>query len=213
MKKCIKCEENKTTLEFNKAKVNKDGLKGICIICEKKYKKEYRLNNAEKIRKTLKEYYLNNSEKIKETSKLFQLNNLEKTKSYRKKYILNNIDRKRINNRLYNKKRRENEPLFKLSGNTRTLIHQSFTRNGYTKNSKTFKILGCTFIEFKNYLENKFTKDMSWENQGKWHLDHIYPISLAKDEEHLIQLNHYSNFQPLWAIDNFKKGNKVIYKQ
>jgi hypothetical protein len=26
---------------------------------------------------------------------------------------------------------------------------------------------------------------MSWENQGEWHLDHIYPVSLAKDEEEL----------------------------
>ena len=51
---------------------------------------------------------------------------------------------------------------------------------------------------------------MNWENQGEWHLDHIYPVSLAKDEQELIKLNHYTNFQPLWAADNLLKGNKVI---
>lgn len=51
---------------------------------------------------------------------------------------------------------------------------------------------------------------MSLDNYGDWHLDHILPISLAENEEDVIKLNHYTNFQPLWAIDNFKKGNKVI---
>jgi hypothetical protein len=50
---------------------------------------------------------------------------------------------------------------------------------------------------------------MDWNNQGQWHLDHIYPVSLATNETHLIKLNHYTNFQPLWAIDNIKKGNKL----
>ena len=51
---------------------------------------------------------------------------------------------------------------------------------------------------------------MSWENAGQWHYDHIYPVSLAKDEEELIRLNHYTNFQPLWAEDNLRKGSKII---
>jgi hypothetical protein len=51
-------------------------------------------------------------------------------------------------------------------------------------------------------------EEMSWENQGEWHLDHIMPISLAKTEEEVIKLNHYTNFQPLWAEDNVRKSNK-----
>lgn len=110
----------------------------------------------------------------------------------------------------YNKKRRLLDPLFKLSYNIRGLIGQSFRKNGYTKKSQSYKILGCTFIEFKQHLQNQFTEGMNWSNQGKWHMDHIYPVSLAKDEEELIRLNHYTNFQPLWALDNLKKGNKIV---
>jgi hypothetical protein len=51
---------------------------------------------------------------------------------------------------------------------------------------------------------------MTWDNHGEWHYDHIYPVSLAENETHLIELNHYTNFQPLWAIDNIQKGCKII---
>jgi len=50
---------------------------------------------------------------------------------------------------------------------------------------------------------------MSWENHGEWEYDHIYPVSKALDEEHLIALNHHTNFQPLWKIENRLKGDKL----
>jgi hypothetical protein len=34
------------------------------------------------------------------------------------------------------------------------------------------------------------------------------PISWADTEEKVYGLNHYTNFQPLWAKDNLIKGNK-----
>ena len=51
---------------------------------------------------------------------------------------------------------------------------------------------------------------MSWENQGKWHIDHITPLSSAKTEEEVYRLCHYTNLQPLWAEDNLKKGSKIL---
>ena len=48
---------------------------------------------------------------------------------------------------------------------------------------------------------------MSWDNHGKWHIDHIKPcinFDLSKSEEQK-QSIHYTNMQPLWATDNFHK--------
>jgi len=39
-------------------------------------------------------------------------------------------------------------------------------------------------------------------------LDHKIPASWAKTEEELYKLNHYSNFQPMWAFDNQSKSNR-----
>jgi hypothetical protein len=171
---------------------------------QKQYIKEYHLNNKEKIKEYSKEYYENNREKAKE----YYLNNKEKINKYNKEYRLNN----KVKRNEFLKNRRQNDNLFKFSSYTRSLINNSFKRNNnkFKKNPKTEIILGCTIEEFRSYIEMKFDKKMTFENYGKWHLDHIIPISIAKTEEEIIKLNHYTNFQPLWAIDNLKKGNKII---
>ena len=51
---------------------------------------------------------------------------------------------------------------------------------------------------------------MNWDNHGEWHIDHKIPLSSAKTEKELIGLCHYTNLQPLWALDNLKKGNKIL---
>ena len=103
----------------------------------------------------------------------------------------------------------ENDLLFSVKIKIRWCIKSAFKKNGYTKKSKTYDILGISYNEFKLYIESKFTEGMKWENHGQWHLDHIIPVSSAKTEEEIIKLNHYTNFQPLWAEDNLKKGNKI----
>jgi hypothetical protein len=52
---------------------------------------------------------------------------------------------------------------------------------------------------------------MSWYNYryNGWHIDHIIPLATAKTLDDLILLSHYTNLQPLWSKDNFKKGKKI----
>ena len=104
----------------------------------------------------------------------------------------------------------KNNPIFKLKCAIRTLVSISITRMGYPKNSKTEQILGCSFDEFRLYIERQFKPWMNWNNHGKWHLDHKIPISSANTEDEVINLNHYTNFQPLKAKDNLIKAAKFI---
>lgn len=211
MKTCTKCKVEKEFSEFGKLKQSKDGYRFYCKMCVK----EERLKNSEHIVEYRKQYAIKN----KENRRLYTLKNKEKLKEQNRKNRLNNKDRyeqwrisnkKSINDKAnkYHKYRKATDPLFKLRSNIRTLISNCIRRQGYKKTSTTFDILGCTFEEFKQHLENQFTEGMTWNNAGEWHIDHIYPVSLATDENHLIKLNHYTNLQPLWAIDNIKKSNK-----
>jgi hypothetical protein len=191
----------------------------------KEYHKEYRLNNKEKIQNKAKEFYINNKEYYKE----YATNNKERKKEYYKEYAIKNKERKKEYLKHYREKskdklkeyfknyvknKRKNDYLYKFNMNTRSLIKNTFKRginNNWNKKTKTENILGCTIEEFRCYIEIKFTKKMTFENYGEWHLDHIIPISSAQTEEDIIRLNHYTNFQPLWAKDNLSKGNKIIH--
>ena len=81
-------------------------------------------------------------------------------------------------------KNRENT-LFRLSSNYRNRTSSAFRLGGYQKGTKTEKMLGINFNSLKKYLENQFVEGMSWNNYGKWHIDHIVPVSSANTEEEL----------------------------
>ena len=123
-------------------------------------------------------------------------------------WLKNNDGNNWMNN--YMKTRAKTDDLFRFKCNIRSLLRGSFKRKGnnWKKESKSEDILGCKFDYFKKYIENKFTEGMTFSNYGQWHLDHIKPLALAKTKEDVITLNHYTNFQPLWAEDNYKKGSK-----
>ena len=56
--------------------------------------------------------------------------------------------------------------------------------------------LGCTFDEYKIFLEKKFKENMEWSNMGGkngWHIDHIKPLAsfdLSKKTEQLKAFNY-----------------------
>ena len=78
------------------------------------------------------------------------------------------------------------------------------------KTDKTLNILGCSIDFLKIHLEVLFQSGMTWDNYGEWHIDHIKPLSkfdLTDSNQVLIACN-YNNLQPLWAIDNLRKGAK-----
>jgi hypothetical protein len=189
IKKCRICEELKSVEKFNIRKGSIDGYRNDCKKCliEKS-------RNNPSTKENKKRYYQKNKEKVKEKVKKRVSNNKEYPKN-------------RIKIRSYRKSRYNNDPLYKLTINIRGAISKAFKRNGYKKNSKSYEILGCTFIELKIYIESQFKENMDWSNHGKWHIDHKIPISWAKTEEEIIKLSHYTNLQPMWAEENIKKKN------
>jgi hypothetical protein len=195
-------ELNKDIIKEYKNKYNKENY-------DYDYQREYRESNKEIISLKRKDYYQNNKEKIKQKSREYinenrdLINNRKKENRDRKKDFYNE------KNRMYIKKRKETEPIYRLICNIRTLISQSF-KNQFTKKSKkTSQILGCSFEEFRIHIESLFTEEMNWSNYATyWQLDHKIPISWANSEDDVYRLNHYTNFKPMYWRDNIIKGNR-----
>ena len=210
LKKCNGiCQEEKNISLFHKKKDGKFGVKSICKECVKKLNSENYILNKDVILNNSKKYIKNNKQKVKDNHKRYNDNNKQDIEIYQKKYYQKNKEDINKRNTITYNNRLKIDPLFKMKVYLRNLIRCSFKNKFIRKNSKTANILGCTFEEFKDYLENKFTPEMNWQNQGSyWHMDHIKPISLAKTEQEIIDLNHYTNFQPLEKFENLTKSNK-----
>ena len=130
----------------------------------------------------------------------------EKKKIYEQNYTLKNIDKIRSRRNQWFKNRSDNDVLFKLGRNLRNRISKFLIE----RNKRTEEILGITLEEFKIYLETQFEDGMTWNKRGEWHIDHIIPLSSAKTEDEIYKLCHYTNLQPLWALDNIIKSNKTM---
>jgi hypothetical protein len=72
-------------------------------------------------------------------------------------------------------------------------------------------LIGCSMDELKIHLSSMFKEGMSWDNYGKWHIDHIKPCASfnLSDPAQQKECFHYSNLQPLWAIENIKKSDQL----
>jgi hypothetical protein len=95
----------------------------------------------------------------------------------------------------------------------RTRVRKVLKIKGFKKVSSFSKALGCDPDTLRMHLESQFKDGMTWENygnkEGNWSIDHIIPISTAKNVDELYKLSHYTNLQPMWHIDNIKKGCKI----
>ena len=164
-----------------------------------------------------KQYHKDYYEKNKEKFILYRIENKDKISLQRKQFRLNNKEIMKIQyenakekRKIYRNNRRKTDALYCLKCKIRKNINSSIKKKGYTKRSSTYDILGCNYDFFKSYIESQFKKGMTWENI---HLDHIIPLASAKSEVEVIELNHYTNFQPLFIKDNLHKGKKTIEKQ
>ncbi len=114
------------------------------------------------------------------------------------------------------KRHKEDKSLY-LTSILRARINKAIKEN--RKHARTTVLLGCSIEHFIKHLESLWQPGMNWSNYGAWkrgqpmtwHIDHIKPcISFdLTDPAQQRECFHYSNLQPLWAIDNIKKGGQL----
>lgn len=94
-----------------------------------------------------------------------------------------------------------------IKKNLRNYINKAVRNYETYKNKKLLELLGCSFLEFRQHLESTFQSGMTWDNYGKWEIDHIIPCAafdLTDSEQQKICFN-YKNMQALWKMDNINK--------
>jgi hypothetical protein len=237
-KVCKHCGVEKDRSEFQLACKGKY-TQPYCKVCDAERKRLYSVKNSEKVKQSRKYYYAENKniilqkEKERRNSKpkvkrIYKgmsaeekkIRKAENGKRFRERHADKLREKKReYNKRIGNQRKKEHQKRmmqnidFRIKKNLRGRVYVALKRG--VKSNSTMELLGCTVDEFKKHFESLFTDGMSWDKymEGGIHIDHIKPcisFDLTKEEEQR-KCFHYTNLQPLWAIDNLKKG--VKYEQ
>jgi hypothetical protein len=229
------CGEEKTLSEFAVEKNSKkDGRRSSCKVCTSLRIKQYFIDNPEKKKDSdkrsyeenkakklaqKKEYYLRKKEEILSKRKEYHLANKESKNQKCREYREKNLEKVKAKTREYQKihvKRLSaqkinlinSDPLRLFKERVRLTIKNGFMRLRKSKPLRTSQIIGADWEIVRDHIVLQFKDGMTWEAfvAGEIHIDHIKPLASATCEEDIIALNHYTNLQPLWCLDNLSKG-------
>jgi hypothetical protein len=134
----------------------------------------------------------------------------ECTRNYRKNY--NKINKVKILEYNINFNKTYNSKWAKLNPHIikwRDCLKSTLKYKETNKITKTVNLLGYTHQQFKEHIENQFTKGMTWDSI---HVDHKIPLTWFKKETPISIINHLSNLQPLFAKDNISKSNNFSHE-
>lgn len=188
-KVCIGCLQSKLKVEFNSKQSR-------CKVCQSVYKSHYYVKNKLHINGKSKAWRAANPEQNRKMIKAWETANKEYVRACKNRYA---------------KEYKKTNPEAKVVFNIRRRLNDVLKGR---KHKKTLELLGCSLMELKLYIEAKWTVGMTWENYGPagWHIDHIFPLSKANllDPKEVERVCHYTNLQPLWALDNCRKSNKLL---
>lgn len=221
---CTQCLQEKLLIEFPVAKKGKDGIRAACKKCTNDNKRKYYYNNKERVagwnsrsvnkriekcKEYRKRYYQEHKEKYRLMGKIRYAKFSEKIKENVKRWRKNNHEKEVLYSRRKGIKKRQ-DPIKKLNANISYGIWLSL--NGAKKNRHWEDLVGYTIQDLKIHLEKLFSAGMTWNNYGEWHIDHKIPKSVfifeSADDIGFKKCWDLKNLQPLWALDNIKKGNK-----
>jgi hypothetical protein len=244
-KTCTTCGVDKPLTEYHNDKRGRLGKQARCKACKSAKDKTYRDRKGETLLQQKRAYYAANKDVIIEKQKAYAEKNkeaiAERNKAYREKnkesirmkdreyyqknkeyikaksnaYYAENKEQVIERNNRYERERRQRDPIFRLTLNTKGAVYKALVReNGGKYGSKTLDALPFTIPELRDHLESMFDEHMTWENYGEyWHVDHVYPLSAlpydSLEHPHFSLVWDLNNLRPLSAHENVTKNAQL----
>jgi sulfur relay (sulfurtransferase) complex TusBCD TusD component (DsrE family) len=227
IKTCITCKKEKSSYEFNRLTVNKDGLCNYCRDCFKASRKKSTKETIKSITQnqlSVKICRKCSTEKsvseFKKTTKSSDGHyhicntcwkprewNKDKQKISEKKYVDRHPDKIRAKN-----KRQAKNINRRIRNSLNKRIMSALKKSSQKKIKKTMAYTGCDIQFLKMWFEYLFTDEMTWENYGLWHIDHVLPCSSfdLTMTEAIQECFNWKNLRPCWGADNLEKSSHII---
>jgi hypothetical protein len=224
---CSFCKLTKSSDDFTKLKSSKDGLSCYCKECRRLQDKR-RIETAKQnpvniddiltktcttclIMKPCSEYRVNRKSCDNFSHICVQClpkNNWSREKQHiwEKNYRMNYPEKMKEKYKIQSQKINR-----RIRSRLNSRIAEALLTQNIRKCKNTVDYIGCSILFLRGWIESQFKENMTWENYGQWHLDHVKPccsFDFSNPEEVKICFQ-WKNLQPLWAIDNLTKNGKI----
>ena len=163
-----------------------------CFLADVKQRQDKR---KDKKAEADRQYALKNKERIADYQAAYRCENRDKAKAYHKEYYAEVLSK---------------DAGYRFRQNMRRNLSRSLART-----AGKLRHLPYSIESLRAHIEKQFTKGMTWENYGDWHLDHIRPLCQfhieSPDSPDFLVAWAMSNLRPLWALENHKKNGSKIH--
>lgn len=204
--RCSGCKQDLPKSKFGKDSKRRDGLRAYCFDCKRLESREYRERNPERAAESSRRWAIRNKDRVRAKGQRWRANNPGRANELAYRWRRNNPERNRDNWKSY-----VSQPHVRIHRNVSSRLRKYINK----ESRATFSILGYSREELMAHLERQFTKGMTWDNYGEWHIDHVVPLSSFKvkdiSDPEVRACWCLSNLRPIWATENLRKNAKRIF--
>lgn len=187
-----------------------------CLTCDRQQKAAERMRDPERVRANEKKTRTKHQTAVRARIKKWQQENPDRLADYRETFKermradAEYANHKRAIHRQWKQAQRDARSNQAIAANLRCRINNALRAQAADRGGALTTMLGCSIQELREHLERQFLPGMTWDNWSPdgWHIDHDRPCAsfdLTDPEQQKICF-HYSNLQPLWALDNLRKA-------
>ncbi len=201
---CFRCEKEKPRDEFYERGT-------ICRVCTAERAAVWGKNNPDKKKKACRAWGDRNKEETKRKGRMRYWANPEKYREAERRNRPKHRLKRNAYAREYLRRRKKTDHRWRALLTCKRRMWILFKSAGVKKNTRSIELMGIDRDGFYAHIESLMLPGMTWANRGKWgwHIDHKIPCSYF-DMTDPVQAKacwHYTNLQPMWAIDNWRKGD------
>lgn len=213
-KTCTKCGEIKPATHefFSRTTKARCGLRPHCKPCVNAQEKRRRLANPHEGRTRSAAWYAANKERRNQASDAYYAANKKRVAANRLARIAADPDGMKKRCRDWSRARYRRDPAVRINDSISSAVYKCLRGEKGGRSWQT--LVGYSVADLVTHLERQFAKNMTWDNFGDWHIDHIIPKALfsfqTSDDPEFKACWALSNLRPLWAEDNLKKWKKRL---
>lgn len=166
-----------------------------CKVCRDAYMKAWRLKKAQHRKEYRAASYLKNRARERKLNKRW----LQENKLQRREYT-----------RQHKKERLATDVGFRMRYSIASQVRDAIKKRKTLKRGSFWKTIEYSLADLQVHLESQFRRGMTWDNYGKWEIDHIRPVSSyafsSIRDKAFRECWALSNLQPLWKSENRRKS-------